>query len=713
MKKTATVVLVAVLVLSIFPLQVLAESPDVYNMWIINSKELIWKDALGDQGHQKDTWLPGGTSSHFDIKEFRVTTDGTYLYFLVTFNDMSNIQLGYNGGTFLDIAIDYRDGGTEWLAGMSGLKTSINWDYQLVVNLADPNYHGLSATVNLTEPGNWGKIFYAVNSNWQQLSIPEAKMSVNISNNAIEIALPVSMFSGDGLPSSINIAVMTAPGWADGGGSGGVWGEAFDFVSTQDSDTEKSDGVLNYVLSIDLEKISSHNPISVDGDPSDWPGQFILPKPELTIDLNSDVFDVEPNRPANLTITASNIGNADATNVTVELYDNDALLKSWTVNIPAGESLKLWYLYEYSGYWGTHTFKAVVDPNNTVEEVNEDNNVDTITLDVGRLPKLQNTFVMHNMFYGTRHFEKDYPRYNELDQQLRNMPLPEDAKERLDEIQNEVLDLVKLYNEGKDMITQPNYAFMGAMRIYRAYTGLKKIIGEMEEMLRKAQEGEYEHEKYMEELAKNLTKNIDGNLDDWSVKPVAVDDTGFGQDGANLKALYVDYDNQFLYIALTTENKASWRVAYGIALDYKDGGYTTGADAWGRKVSFTNGVDAQLYFFWNGEFFGDLGTSNITSAQLVLWNGTAWKYEDLKWVGFYAYTGGAQNGLQTLEIAVPWTAIGGEPEKLRIVAYVTGQGSGDSAVDVLPLQEAVKDNAPGDEWGDADTFSEFAVVTIE
>ena len=460
---------------------------------------------------------------------------------------------------------------------------------------------------------------------------------------------------------------------------------------------------------------------AVDGN--DWTDQDVLsnfavieipiPKPELTVKLTSSVLDVEPRKPANITVEVENLGQLDAENVTVELYLNNKLVESWTVDIPAGNSTSFWYLYKYPGAPGLVLFKAVVDPNNTIEEVNEDNNVYTLSLHVGRLVRLQNAFVMHNMFYGTRHFEKDYAKYTQLEEQLKEMPLPEAEKKRLGEIEDEVMDLLKLYNEGKQQITQPNYAFVGAMKIYRAYTGLKKIIREMEDMLRKAQEGVYEHEKYMEELAKNLTKTIDGSLDDWSVEPIVVDETGYGQDGANLKALYVDYDDQFLYIALTTENKASWRIAYGIALDYKDGGYTTGTDAWGRKVNFEKGIDAQLYFFWNGEFFGDLGTSTITSAQLVLWNGTGWKYNDLEWVGFYNYTGGFEKGLQTLEVAIPWSALGGKPAEINIVAYITGQGAGDSAVDSLPLQEAVKDNDPGAEWGDVDTFTEFAKVTIE
>ena len=617
-----------------------------------------------------------------DVGKLYVSYDDQYLYLALTTNNTASWDVAYG------IGIDVDPGtGNGYMGDLDSWGRKIGFskeyavDYELYFWWSGGGKSITSANFNRYEGDMGGE--YWKNWDYNFAGFNYAYTGGDSGLQTLEIRIPWNALGGN-MP---KLAIMA---WVAGGdGSSAV-------------DTVPDDPAVDGNDWVDQDQLSNFAVIEIP-----------IPKPELTVKLTSNVLDVEPREPANLTIDVRNLGTVEAKNVTVALYDNDKLLTSWIVNLSAGGNASFWYVYEYPGMWGTHVFKAVVDPDNTVEEFNEDNNVDTVTLDVGRLPKLQNTFVMHNMFYGTRHFEKDYPRYNELDQQLRNMPLPEDAKERLDEIQNEVLNLVKLYNEGKDMITQPNYAFMGAMKIYRAYTGLKKIIREMEEMLRKAQEGEYEHEKYMEELAKNLTKNIDGNLDDWSVEPVAVDDTGFGQDGANLKALYVDYDNQFLYIALTTENKASWRVAYGIALDYKDGGYTTGADAWGRKVSFTDGVDAQLYFFWNGEFFGDLGTSNITSAQLVLWNGTAWKYEDLKWVGFYAYTGGAENGLQTLEIAVPWTAIGGEPEKLRIVAYVTGQGSGDSAVDVLPLQEAVKDNAPGDEWGDADTFSEFAVVTIE
>ncbi|ANF22341.1 hypothetical protein A7C91_03490 [Thermococcus piezophilus] len=335
-----------------------------------------------------------------------------------------------------------------------------------------------------------------------------------------------------------------------------------------------------------------------------------------------------------------------------------------------------------------------------------------VSVKVQRLIQYQNTFVMINRFYGIRNFERDYTLYQELATGLRNMPLTDEMAKKLEQYDSELMDLLKLYNEGKSMIDLPNYAFSASLKIYLSYTGLKKMVRDLEAMIERAKSGELEKQKEMEELAKNLTKKIDGSLDDWSVEPVAEDTTGFGQDGANLKALYVDYDGQFFYIALTTENKASWRIAYGISLDYKEDGYTTSQDSWARKVSFSRGINAQLYFYWNGPFDQDKGTNNISSAQLVLWNRSSWIYNDLKWTGFYAYTGG-ENGRRTLEIAIPWKALGGKPSEIYIVAYVTGQGTGDSAVDSLPEDPSIHDRAPGEEWTDADNFTTFAKVAIE
>ncbi len=97
--------------------------------------------------------------------------------------------------------------------------------------------------------------------------------------------------------------------------------------------------------------------------------------------------------------------------------------------------------------------------------------------------------------------------------------------------------------------------------------------------------------------------------------------------------------------------------------------------------------------------------------QLVLWNGTGWQYYNLQDIGFAAWTG-STNGLQTLEVAIPWDVLGGKPAKIGIVAWITGANAGDSAVETLPDDPSVHDLDPGQEWTDADTISTFAEVTI-
>ncbi len=570
------------------------------NSYTVQNGVFVWSDATNDQKHDKDQWLPGGTSAHADLTEVGVTKDDRYVYFLFKFANMSNIKIGDNGATFIAVPIDYKDGGATWFAGEMDTNGVLQWDIQMAINLGGSQYTGQTSAVASAGTGKTS-LLYFVDPAGNIVQVSGALVGINLHKNTVEVRIPLSVFGG-----AKEFSFQVATGFSYGPA---VWNFGDPFAN---------DGI-------------------------------------------SDIVDTITKEPS----------------TTEELSDN----------IP--------------------DYYIRIRMDNIVESAT------LVSVKMQRLIQYQNSFVMLNRFYGIRHFERDYSSYSTLMEKLSNMPLTDDMKDRLNELKNEVMDLLKLYNEGKELIDSPNYAFGASLKIYRAYTGMKKIVREMESMVEKAQSGELEREKHMQELAKNLTKTIDGNLDDWNVQPIAVDETGYGQDGANLKALYVDYDDQFLYIALTTENKASWRVAYGIAMDYKDGGYTAGTDAWGRKVGFSQGVDAQLYFFWNGEFFGDKGTSNITSAQFVVWDGSAWKYEELKWVGFYAYTGGAENGLQTLEIAIPWEALGGKPEKLSMVAYVTGQGAGDSAVDSLPLQDAVKDKAPGEEWGDEDTFTKFATVTIE
>ena len=568
------------------------------NSYVVEDGYFIWRDAVGDQRHDKDEYLPGHTSSHADLTEVAVTKDDRYVYFLFRFANMSNIKIGENGATFIAVPIAYGNGKGDYFAGEMDTKTAIKWNFQMVINLCSNQYKGEMKAV---APAGNSKLslLYFVAPDGRILNVSNAVVGVDLLKNTVEVRIPLSMFNG-----AKHFDFQVATGFSYGPA---VWnfGNAF-----------ANDNIPDVVDTIG---------------------------PDPTVDaFTNDVLNYY------VTITMDNlIERASITNIRTEM-----------------------------------------------------------------LIEFQNAFIMHNKYFGVRQFQRSYAQYLILDRQLRNMTLSDEVKARLNEIENEVSDLLELYNEGKNSMNSPNYAFIGALRIYRAYTGMLRVVREMEVLKEKALSGEYEREEYLKELAKNLTKTIDGELNDWNVSPVAVDTENYGQDGANLKAFYMSYDNTFLYLAITTNNKASWRVVYGISLDYKPGGYTGGEDSWGKKLNFTKGIDAQLYFFWNGPFFGSPGTNTITSAQLALWENGTWKYEDLKWIGFYNYTGSAQDGLQTLEIAIPWKALGGRPKVINAVAYITGQGVGDSAVDSLPLQEAVMNNPPSKEWSDVDTFTKFATITV-
>ncbi len=175
-----------------------------------------------------------------------------------------------------------------------------------------------------------------------------------------------------------------------------------------------------------------------------------------------------------------------------------------------------------------------------------------------------------------------------------------------------------------------------------------------------------------------------------------------GGDGAHLADFYYypyHHPNDTLYLAFTTNNTASWNVAYGIGLDIDrvpNSGYYTGTDdAWHRKIYFENppAIEWEFYWWWDGN------TGAITSFNACEWTGSGWNYLT---VGTYAYSGDGANGLQTLEYKVPFSDLNWipGPDTVRVILWIAG-GDGSSAVDVIPYDSDVSDGG-GTEWTDND-----------
>lgn len=177
--------------------------------------------------------------------------------------------------------------------------------------------------------------------------------------------------------------------------------------------------------------------------------------------------------------------------------------------------------------------------------------------------------------------------------------------------------------------------------------------------------------------------------------------------GADLMAFYYAVANDSLYLAITTQNTASWDVAYGFVLDCAEGGYagnptTDVRDSWGRKLYFPDwNPDYQVYFWYSG------GDGTITSSNYNMYVNGSWSYN---FAGMnYDFTAASNNGLQALEVAVPLQSLG-NPTLIKSVAYIVG-GDNSSAVDILPYDSHVSLTG-GEEWTDWDTVTVYFSLNI-
>ncbi|ALV62085.1 CARDB (Cell adhesion related domain found in bacteria) domain-containing protein [Thermococcus sp. 2319x1] len=591
-----------------------------------------------------------------DLDKLYVSYDDQYLYLALTTNNTANWGIVYGFG------IDVKDGGYSgdtdaWGRKIGFIGRGVDYEIYFWMDTGNAKIGG----GNFITWNGQGWDFQDVGT----VVTYDAQVDPNLGLQVLEMAIPWEAIGG-------RVSQVAIIAWVAGGFGGD---SAVDTVPL-DPEVDGSDWT-------DQDYLSSFAIIDIP-----------IPKPELTVSLSSNVLDVEQWQPANITIKVKNIGEVDAQNVTVHLYDGNDLLKSWVVNLSAHAEVNLTYLYSYSEAWGVHTLRAVVDPNNEIDEANEDNNVATLDIIVGQIAERQNRLVRFGMYVWPRLYPAKYEETKEMVENLLSMGLPSKYEDIIKGFELRLNESLELFNEGKSLIYEPHYELRGAMKMFSAYSRLLRLQREIKD--------------FLESLG--FKKKIDGSLSDWDETSLVAQNKAGAGAGAYLDALYVDYDDEYIYIALSTKNTESWRIAYGFAFDYKDGGYTGDTDAWGRKIGFARGVDAEIYLYWNGPFFGEPGTNTITSAEFAIWSGTGWNYLPLFKNASVKYTGG-EKGLQTLEIAIPWELFGEKPEKIYIVAWITGANAGDSAVTTIPDDPSVHDS--DNEWGDADVISTFAEVYIE
>ncbi|ADV67916.1 alpha-amylase family glycosyl hydrolase [Deinococcus maricopensis] len=177
------------------------------------------------------------------------------------------------------------------------------------------------------------------------------------------------------------------------------------------------------------------------------------------------------------------------------------------------------------------------------------------------------------------------------------------------------------------------------------------------------------------DLARNLTGKytVDGDLADWTAPKVNLSspDAGVFGENNNLLDLRADSDDTFLYLAYRAKVAGNSAIVY---VDAGDGGAVR-ADAfetWPRAASFGTGVDAFVAAYENQapqlrRVTGDVATPEVNAG---------------------AYLKAARGTLpdQTVELAIPWTALGlsGRPNHaVNLYAGVFG-GDGYGAGDIVP-----------------------------
>ncbi len=211
----------------------LGQAPSAANSYTTSRGEWIWTDAEGDV--RTDFSNP----SREDILEFRTTTDGTFLYFLVK---MKNIDLATgDGAPMVQIAID-KDmtdySGESWFAANGDLQTSPSAQWEFLVMT---QFGSASSAPRLYQVGSWTPI-----------SSGGAQEAISSTNSLIEIRVELATI-GATLPSNLRFTVASFR--ANAGDD--TWDinsvpDALDAITSMSGNTwnEVSDGKDDYYFDI-------------------------------------------------------------------------------------------------------------------------------------------------------------------------------------------------------------------------------------------------------------------------------------------------------------------------------------------------------------------------------------------------------------------------------------------------------------------------------
>ena len=192
------------------------------------------------------------------------------------------------------------------------------------------------------------------------------------------------------------------------------------------------------------------------------------------------------------------------------------------------------------------------------------------------------------------------------------------------------------------------------------------------------------------------TPVVDGTVDLAYGKPVAVDPAGDGSGNGpmDLTRLWVTQDGTHYFFAFEVNTDLSVNTwgKYNLYLDTSGDGNGATSDAWGRNVAVNDPHKPEF-----GIYSWVASPYDLNSTQVVGWTGSDWDLGSAAQVDAAALAAGATS---IIEWSVAKAKLG-NPQKLWVEVWSTGDGGGDNAQDTL--------NFPSDEWNAID-WSTTAVL---
>jgi len=206
---------------------------------------------------------------------------------------------------------------------------------------------------------------------------------------------------------------------------------------------------------------------------------------------------------------------------------------------------------------------------------------------------------------------------------------------------------------------------------------------------------------------------VDGSVSDWEaagIEPLATDPEDFEPSAWDVHHLYVANDMGYWYFGFDA-HPYNADVAYGLALDCRDGGYIgeegTDQDALDNWITFSaeHPVDFEIYSIGN-------------QGAIYEWEDgwpAAWNDTPLWDVGGASSFGVSENGF--VEFAVPKAYLG-DPAAVSVILFSTGEGRffGSDSPDCQPAQDACPSDPAtftSPHWGQPNANTLSAFITAE